>query len=61
MSEEPDLQIAGLSLWVFGYQFPNTNDFWDGNWLNVRTQVEGNGAVVKHAAPFFARPILSRF
>lgn len=32
---EPDLQIAGLRLWVHGRQFPQSQDCWDGNWLIV--------------------------
>lgn len=32
---EPDLQIAGLRLWVHGRQFPQSQDYWDGNWLIV--------------------------
>jgi hypothetical protein len=32
---EPDLQIAGLRVWVHGRQFPPSQDYWDGNWLRV--------------------------
>jgi hypothetical protein len=32
---EPDLKFAGFSLWVLGRQFPDHNDYGDGNWLNV--------------------------
>lgn len=32
---DPDLQIAGLRLWVHGRQFPQSQDYWDGNWLIV--------------------------
>lgn len=32
---EPDLQIAGLRVWVHGRQFPDATDYWDGNWLRV--------------------------
>lgn len=31
----PHVQLEGLSLWVHGYQFPEIEDDWDGNWLNV--------------------------
>jgi hypothetical protein len=33
---EPDLKLDGFSLWVFGRQFPDANDYWDGNWLPLR-------------------------
>jgi hypothetical protein len=45
-SVEPDLKLGGFSLWVFGRQFPAANDYWDGNWLNVRAQAEAPGASV---------------
>jgi hypothetical protein len=45
--EEPDIRLAGFSLWVFGYQFPDQNDFWDGNWLNVRARVAVPNATVE--------------
>jgi hypothetical protein len=32
---DPDLQIAGFRLWVHGRQFPQSQDYWDGNWLIV--------------------------
>src|SRR6516165_3251408 len=46
-SAEPDLKLGGFSLWVFGRQFPNAEDYWDGNWLNVRARVEALGASVE--------------
>jgi hypothetical protein len=30
MTDEPDLQDGGLSVWVIGRQFPNASDYWDG-------------------------------
>jgi len=43
-ADEPDLKFEGLSLWVLG-QFPDHNEYWDGNWLNVRVRVETRAAV----------------
>ena len=31
----PDLKLSGLQIWIHNRQFPNTNDYWDGNWLDV--------------------------
>jgi hypothetical protein len=32
---EPDVSLAGLRIWVSGRQFPDSDDYWDGNWLLV--------------------------
>src|SRR5438034_8814078 len=42
----PALKIAGLQLWVHGRQFPEANDYWDGNWLNVTAHCGANGASI---------------
>ena len=31
----PAIRLAGFQLWVHGRQFPDSQDCWDGNWLNV--------------------------
>jgi hypothetical protein len=41
---EPHLKLAGLAIWALGWQFPNSEDYWDGNWLNVYARVEAFGA-----------------
>jgi hypothetical protein len=60
-SVEPDLKLGGFSLWVFGRQFPEATDYWDGNWLNVRARVEAPGAVVEVDGPFVSVPELASF
>ena len=42
----PALKISGLQLWVRGRQFPDAQDPWDGNWLNVTTHCGAGGASV---------------
>jgi hypothetical protein len=32
---EATIEVSGLQIWVCGRQFPNKDDFWDGNWLKV--------------------------
>jgi len=32
---EPNLEISCLRVWVHGREFPDSQDFWDGNWLRV--------------------------
>jgi hypothetical protein len=57
---EPDLHLAGLSLWLFGRQFPDQSDYWDGNWLNARVRVEATEAVVEaHGAIIHAAELES--
>ena len=58
---EPDLKLDGFSLWVFGRQFPEANDYWDGNWLNVRAQVEVPGALVEAQGAIVFAPELAEF
>ncbi|MFM6127276.1 MAG: hypothetical protein ACKPBV_00725 [Sphaerospermopsis kisseleviana] len=43
---EPDLQVAGLRLWVHGRQFPESEDYYDGNWLRVTAHCGASGASV---------------
>jgi hypothetical protein len=58
---EPDLKLGGFSLWVYGRQFPDANDYWDGNWLNVRARVEARGALVEAQGTFVRAPELADF
>jgi hypothetical protein len=51
MLEDPDLKISILSLWVIGRQCPDANDYWDGNWLNVRAEARTSGAIVEVVGP----------
>ena len=50
---EADLTVAGLHLWVDGRQNPESNDYYDGNWLRVtahcyasRASVWAQGAIL---------------
>lgn len=42
----PALQIVGLKIWVHGYQFPEAQDVYDGNWLRVTVNCVSAGARV---------------
>jgi hypothetical protein len=44
---DPQLQIAGLRLWVHGRQFPGAMDYWDGNWLHVTAYCVYSDAVTR--------------
>ena len=43
---EPDLKVAGFQLWVHGRQFPESEDYYDGNWLRVTAHCGASGASV---------------
>jgi hypothetical protein len=43
---EPDLKIAGFQLWIHGREFPNSGDYYDGNWLRVTAHCGAQGADV---------------
>ncbi|HEY4193480.1 MAG TPA: hypothetical protein VGM46_12610, partial [Mesorhizobium sp.] len=45
--DDPDIKFDIFRLWVIGRQFPNSDDYWDGNWLNVRAEVRANGAIIE--------------
>jgi hypothetical protein len=60
-SVELDLKLGGFSLWVLGRQFPNAEDYWDGNWLSLRALVEAPGAMVRAEGPLVLAQELARF
>ena len=43
---EPDLKVAGFQLWVHGRQYPEANDYYDGNLLRVTAHCGASGASV---------------
>jgi len=38
--------LAGLQIWIHGRQFPDSVDYWDGNWINVTAHCGASGASV---------------
>ncbi|HWL39963.1 MAG TPA: hypothetical protein VNO75_06975 [Gemmatimonadaceae bacterium] len=48
----PDLKVAGFQLWVHGRQFPDSPDYYDGNWLRVTAHAGAAGASVWAAGAF---------
>jgi hypothetical protein len=43
---ESDLTVAGFQLWVHGRQFPESEDYYDGNWLLITAHCGARGARV---------------
>jgi len=44
---EPDARIGRLHIWVHGRQFPDSQDYWDSNWLNVTAEYIGRDSRTK--------------
>ena len=57
---EADLKISGLKLWVHGRQFPDMDDYWDGNWLNVTAYCSAAGSSVMVSGSFIHVPEIRR-
>jgi hypothetical protein len=49
---DPDLKLEGLSIWALSRQFPNSEDYWDGNWITIHARVEAPGARVDLRGPW---------
>lgn len=47
----PDIKLEGLQIWVHGRQFPDLQDYWDGNWLKVTAHCGAAGASVWTTGP----------
>ena len=43
---EPALKVAGFQLWVHGRALPESQDYYDGNWLRVTAHCGASGASV---------------
>jgi hypothetical protein len=52
MEGEPSISIGPLKIWVLGRQFPDHQDYWDGNWLNCTALCEGAGSRVQVSGAF---------
>lgn len=52
----PDITLAGLEIWVHDRQFPDIEDYWDGNWMNVVVRCMASGATVEVSGPIIHLP-----
>ncbi len=55
---EPTIQLSGLQIWTHGRQFPDMNDYWDGNWLRVTVHCGAQGSSVWASGAFIHLPEL---
>lgn len=44
---KPDVELAGLRIWVHGREYPDNLSYWDGNWLNVTIECSARDAMVR--------------
>lgn len=59
--QTPDLKLGGLRLWVHGRQFPDADDYWDGNWLRVTARCDSDEASVVARGPILHLSELDRW
>lgn len=59
--DEPDLKLAGLSLWAEARERPDDHDYWDGNWLIIRAKVEAPGSSVEVRGPWLRTDEIAAF
>ena len=43
---EPDFKLSSLSIWIHGREFPEHEDYWDGNWIRVTIYCTAPGSNV---------------
>ena len=48
---DPQIKLASLEIWVHSREFPNEQDYWDGNWLRVTARCSAPGALVLASGP----------
>jgi hypothetical protein len=42
----PHIELMGLQIWIHGRQFPDSEDYWDGNWLHTTAHCSAEGASI---------------
>jgi hypothetical protein len=60
-SQTPAIELGDFRLVVHRRQFPDAQDRWDGNWLDVTAQCAQAGAIVAAAGPLLETGDLARF
>ena len=55
---DPDIKISGLEIWIHERQFPDIEDYWDGNWLLVTAHCSSSGSSVWTEGPIIHLPEL---
>lgn len=59
--DEPDLKLAGLSIWARAREFEQSDDYWDGNFLYIQARAEASGSYVETSGPWVRNDELASF
>ena len=57
----PNIRLAGVQIWVHNRQFPESDDYWDGNWINVTAHCGAKGADVWISGSIIHLPEIKRW
>ena len=57
----PDIKLESLQIWIHGRQFPQEEDYWDGNWVNVTAHCGSHGADVWTGGAILHVPDIARW
>ena len=58
---EPSLEIAGFRRWIQSRQYPDSSDYYDGNWLNVTAYCSSKGSNSLVSGPILTTTDVERF
>jgi len=58
---DPALTLAGFQLWIHGREFPEAEDYYDGNWLRVTAHCAAVGADVWAQGSILMTPDIEQF
>ncbi len=58
---DPDIKLDSLQIWIHGREFPQAEDYWDGNWLNVTAHCGSRGADVWTSGAILHVPDIARW
>ena len=61
MERKADISIGRLGVWVLGREFPNSDCYWDANWLTIRAEIDTPGSRVTCSGPWLRTDELSAF
>ena len=56
---QPDLEFVGFAIWISNRQFPDSKDYWDGNWVILTACCKAHLSTVYAQGSFLHLPELS--
>ena len=52
MEDDASISLGCLKIWISDRQFPDSSDYWDGNWLLATAVCQGTGSRIEVSGPF---------